>query len=106
MLIGIEHFVRAQALHLRSERVRHRLDRGGVDRVELFDEAQDFRQAVDLVRQLRLADGEAREVCDVLHIVAGEAHAGQTLDAKNSGKRLKKASRIIRLLLVQSATRC
>jgi hypothetical protein len=48
VLIGIDNLVRTQALHLLGERVRHRLHGGRVGRVELFDEAQDLRQAVDV----------------------------------------------------------
>jgi hypothetical protein len=74
VLVAVGDFVRTHALNLSLERVCHRLDNTCICCIELFDEAQDLREAVDIHRHLGFCDRKPRKMSDVLDVFTGKTH--------------------------------
>jgi hypothetical protein len=69
-LVGLRHGIRAQRLdHVQG--MRHRLDAGSVDRLQLVDEAQHPVQAVAHLGRLLIADRDAGKLRNAADLVVG-----------------------------------
>src|SRR5690606_11244729 len=102
-------------------RMGHRLDVARLDGVELLNEAENPRQAVDIGGQLVLRDRKSRKMRDALHVLTGQTHewgpatggarfahalADESRGAETGAKSRKKPRAIIHLQLVLCATHC
>ena len=63
-MVALGDNVRAQALRLALQRVRHGLHARGVDRRELLDEGEDLGQGTGVDGEVRFADFKPREAGD------------------------------------------